>query len=187
MAVSLAALPLQPSFSTSTESVSPRSLLSPAAAVLALQRRRDPCAWAMETWACPHHWSAWKRGLGSSLELCGEGEPLGNRTEHGCLLFSSAQHRPQGICKTLTLAVVLGQGEFLSQATGKTEPLLFHLSCRGKFNTISQAHVLPWPTTQETSISYPHWPIGSSSVPVKNHITPRDLCSRDTLTKNLAM
>lgn len=64
MAVSLAALLLQPNFlSASTESVSPRSLLSLAAAVLplALQRKGDSCAWA------------WKHGLALTTDLPGKG------------------------------------------------------------------------------------------------------------------
>lgn len=86
----------------------------------------------------------------------------------GCC-SSSAQLKPQGSCKALSLAVGLVQNSYGAKSRGR--------QC-SSFLTETGAHVLPWPTTQETSISYPHWPIGSSSVPVKNHITPTNLCSR---------
>lgn len=80
MAVSFPALLLQPNIlSASTESVSPHSLLSLAAAVLplALQRRGDSCAWAWKRALTTH--LPGKGALASSLELCGEGALLGNR------------------------------------------------------------------------------------------------------------
>lgn len=144
----------------------------------ALQRSGDTCAWDMETWTCPHHWSAWERGLGSSWSFVGRKNLWEIEREHGCVLFISSPKAAEGF----NLGHCPWAGELLGQITGKMEQLLFHV-----FNTTSQVHVLPWPTTQETSISYPQWPVGSSSVPVKNHITQTDLCSRDTLTKNLAV
>lgn len=74
---------------------------------------------------------------------------------------SSEQLKPQGSCKALTLAVVLGQNSYWAKSLGR--------QCSSFFTEVTGAHVLPWPTTQETSISYPHWQQVSTCEEPHNH------------------